>query len=155
MAPAAPGSAEGQEVTTSPSPATPRDNSPDRTRSQALQFGAQSFPRDGDVQELWSSAGGVPKRRAVVPPSSPSSTTQSPLRGSSVLPSSSLNPGSGAAALPRALLPWQPLRALDFWPSRPFVLFKASLLESAWLLPASGSQHFPTVPRTASPANRK
>lgn len=57
--------------------------------------------------------------------------------------------------MPRAFLSWQPLRALDSWPSRRFVIFKASLLESAWLLPATGFEHFPTAPCTVKPANRK
>lgn len=70
-------------------------------------------------------------------------------------PSSARDNGSGAAAMPRAFLSWQPLGALDSWPSRQFVIFKASLLESAWLLPATGSEHFPTAPCTVKPANRK
>lgn len=70
-------------------------------------------------------------------------------------PSCGRDNGSGAAAMPRAFLSWQPLGALDSWPSRQFVIFKASLLESAWLLPATGSEHFPTAPCTVKPANRK
>lgn len=68
----------------------------------------------------------------------------------------SLNNRSRAAPRCRGrFLSWQPPRALDSWPSRRFVIFKASLLESAWLLPATGFQHFPTAPCTVRAANRK
>lgn len=48
--------------------------------------------------------------------------------------------------MPRAFLSWQPLSALDSWPSRQFVIFKASLLESAWLLPCHWLRTFSDSP---------
>lgn len=161
MAPSAPGSAkeQGHRVTAVPSSPTPQTMShPEDVAglSRALRSGAQpASPRDGDVQNVRSSPGRVTEPGAAVPRAITQPQGHHPAPRQPCARTSALNNRSGAAERPRAFLSWQPLCALDSWPSRRFVIFKASLLESAWLLPATGFEHFPTAPCTVKPANRK
>lgn len=111
--------------------------------------------RAGDVQDRGPAPGGSPSL-GLCPQGCHPAPGLSPTPRQPRARTSSLNNRSRAAPRCRGrFLSWQPLRALDSWPSRRFVIFKASLLESAWLLPATGFEHFPTAPCTVRAANRK